>query len=71
MLQIEALETKYSMLEVELINSRKTSQEEMLTFLEEEVGTQLTNISNQRMKMETRLRHNHQVLLELQRFMAV
>ena len=42
------------------------SQEEMLTFMEEEVGTKLTNISNERMKMEARLRHNHQVFMEPQ-----
>ena len=64
MLQIDALQTKYQKLEEELIKSRRTSQEEMLTFMEEDVGTTLTNISNERMKMEARLRHNHQVLLK-------
>ena len=66
MLQIQALQTKYQKLEEELIKSRRISQERMLTFMEEDVGTKLTNISNERMKMEARLRHNHQVLLEPQ-----
>ena len=34
--------------------------------MEEDVGTKLTNISNERMKMEARLRHNHQVFTEPQ-----
>ena len=66
MLQIQALQTKYRKLEEELIKSRRMSQEEMLTFMEEKVGTKLTNISNERMKMEARLRHNHQVFMEPQ-----
>ena len=66
MLQIQALQTKYQKLEEELIKSRRISQERMLTFMEEEVGTKLTNTSNERMKMEARLRHNHQVFTEPQ-----
>ena len=52
---------KYYQLEEELIKSRRSSQEEMLVFMEEEVGTKLTNLSNMRVRIEARLRHNHQV----------
>ena len=33
----------------------------MLVFMEEEVGTKLSKLSNMRVKIEARLRHNHQV----------
>ena len=33
----------------------------MLVFMEEEVGTKLSNLSNMRVRIEARLRHNHQV----------
>ena len=52
---------KYQELEAELLRSRRSSQEEMLVFMEEEVGTKLSNLSNLRVRIEARLRHNHQV----------
>ena len=58
---MEALQNKYEKLEEELIKSRRTTQEEMLVFMEEEVGTKLSNLSNLRVRIEARLRHNHQV----------
>ena len=59
--KIKAIELKYQKLEEELINSRRSTQEEMLVFMEEEVGTKLSNLSNLRVRIEARLRHNHQV----------
>ena len=53
--------TAYKKLEEELVESRRTSQEEMVLFMEEQVGANLSNMSNQRMKIESRLRHNHKV----------
>ena len=61
MLKIEAIQLKYQKLEEELLKSRRSSQEEMLVFMEEEVGTKLSNLSNLRVRIEARLRHNHQV----------
>ena len=61
MLKIEAIQLKYQQLEEELLKSRRSSQEEMLVFMEEEVGTKLSNLSNLRVRIEARLRHNHQV----------
>ena len=61
MLKIEAIQLKYQKLEEEWIKSRRSSQEGMLVFIEEEVGSQLTNLSNLRVRIEARLRHNHQV----------
>ena len=52
---------KYRQLEEELLKTRRSSQEEMLVFMEEEVGTKLSNLSNLRVRIEARLRHNHQV----------
>ena len=61
MLKIEAIKLKYKKLEEELLKSRRSTQEEMLVFMEEEVGTKLSNLSNLRVRIEARLRHNHQV----------
>lgn len=58
---MKALETKYRQLEEELLKSRRATQEKMTEFMEEEVGGQLTDVINQRMKIEARIRHNHQV----------
>ena len=58
---MEALQNRYEKLEEELIKSRRSTQEEMLVFMEEEVGTQLSNLRNLRVRIEARLRHNHQV----------
>ena len=58
---MEALQNRYALLEEELIKSRRSTQEEMLVFMEEEVGTKLSNLSNMRVRIEARLRHNHQV----------
>ena len=58
---MEALQKKYKKLEEELIKTRRSTQEEMLVFMEEEVGTKLSNLSNLRVRIEARLRHNHQV----------
>ena len=58
---MEALQNRYEKLEEELIKSRRSTQEEMLVFMEEEVGTKLSNLSNLRVRIEARLRHNHQV----------
>ena len=52
---------KYSQLEEELLETRRSSQEKMLVFMEEDVGTKLSNLSNLRVRIEARLRHNHQV----------
>ena len=60
-MQISAVEAEYKRLEAELLKSRRSSQEEMLMFMEEEVGTKLSNLSNLRVRIEARLRHNHQV----------
>ena len=59
--KIEAIQLKYQNLEEELIKTRRSTQEEMLVFMEEEVGTKLSNLSNLRVRTEARLRHNHQV----------
>ena len=61
MLKIRVIQHKYKELEEELIKSRRSLQEEMLVFMEEEVGTKLFNLSNQRVRIEARLRQNHQV----------
>ena len=58
---MKALQKKYKKLEEELIKTRRSTQEEMLVFMEEEVGTKLSNLSNLRVRIEARLRHNHQV----------
>ena len=58
---MEALQNKYEKLEEELIKTRRSTQEEMLVFMEEEVGTKLSTLSNLRVRIEARLRHNHQV----------
>ena len=58
---MEPLQNRYEKLEEELIKSRRSTQEEMLVFMEEEVGTKLSNLSNLRVRIEARLRHNHQV----------
>ena len=60
-LQINALQNEYKKQEEELLKCRRSSQEEMLVFMEEEVGTKLSNLSNLRVRIEARLRHNHQV----------
>ena len=52
---------KYNQLEEELLKTRRSSQEEMLVFMEEDVGNKLSNLSNMRVRIEARLRHNHQV----------
>ena len=60
-MQISAVKAEYRKLEEELIKTRRSSQEEMLVFMEEDVGTKLSNLSNLRVRIEARLRHNHQV----------
>ena len=60
-LQINALQEEYRKREEELLKCRRSKQEEMLVFMEEEVGTKLSNLSNLRVRIEARLRHNHQV----------
>ena len=60
-MQISAVKAEYRKLEEELLKIRRSSQEEMLVFMEEEVGTKLSNLSNLRVRIEARLRHNHQV----------
>ena len=60
-LQMNALQEEYRKREEELLKCRRSSQEEMLVFMEEEVGTKLSNLSNLRVRIEARLRHNHQV----------
>ena len=60
-LQINALQEEYRKREEELLKCRRSKQEEMLVFMEEEVGTKLSNLSNMRVRIEARLRHNHQV----------
>ena len=60
-LQINALQNEYKKQEEALLKCRRSKQEEMLVFMEEEVGTKLSNLSNLRVKIEARLKHNHQV----------
>jgi len=52
---------KYEKLEKEFLASRKNTKEELNRYMEREVGTVLSQLSNNRMKIEAQLRQNHQV----------
>jgi len=52
---------KYEKLEKEFLANRKKTNEELNRYMEREVGTVLSQLSNNRMKIEAQLRQNHQV----------
>jgi len=55
---------KYEKLEKEFLASRKKTKEELNRYMEKEVETVLSQLSNSRMKIEAQLRQNHQVGIE-------
>jgi len=59
---------KYEKLEKEFLASRKKTKEELNRYMEKEVGTVLSQLSNSRMKIEAQLRQNHQVSAEFNIF---
>jgi len=56
------MKLQYAKLEKELVASRKKTKEELEKYMEREVGTVLSQLSNSRMKIEAQLRQKHQVL---------
>jgi len=61
-LQLASMKLKYEFLEKELVASRNGTKEKLEKYMEKEVGTVLSQLSNSRMKIEAQLRQNHQVL---------
>ncbi|XP_067931006.1 E3 ubiquitin-protein ligase TRIM56-like [Watersipora subatra] len=58
--QIPAIKDKYDDVEKKLIESRRKTQEEVTEFMEDKIGTMLTNLSNKRADLEARMKNNHQ-----------
>jgi len=50
---------KYEKLEKEFLANRKKTNEELNRYMEREVGTVLSQLSNNRMKIEAQLRQMH------------
>ncbi|XP_067929936.1 uncharacterized protein [Watersipora subatra] len=59
--QINAIRAKYKQLEQELVEARKTTQNQMTAFAEKEVGEALANLSRRRADIENKVKNNHQV----------
>jgi len=59
---------KYEKLEKEFLASRKKTKEELNRYMEREVETVLSQLSNSRMKIEAQLKQNHQVCVEFNIF---
>ena len=59
--QIEDIRSKYHKLEEELIESRKTTQGDMVTFMEEDVYKALCELTNHRTRADARLKHSNEV----------
>jgi len=59
---------KYEKLEKEFLASRKKTKEELNRYMDREVETVLSQLSNSRMKIEAQLRQNHQVSVEFNIF---
>lgn len=59
--QIESDKEKYEQLEDEFLGKRRQVQTQMLTFMEEGVGKAMVELSNHRLRIHGRLKHNHQV----------
>jgi len=52
---------KYEKLEKEFLASRKKTNEELNRYMEREVETVLSQLSNSKMKIEAQVKQNHQV----------
>ncbi|XP_067931041.1 uncharacterized protein [Watersipora subatra] len=59
--QINAIRAKYKQLEQELVEARRTTQNQMTAFAEKEVGEALANLSRQRADIENKVKNSHQV----------
>ena len=59
--QLEAIRQKYVKMETELREKRQKRIEEIAEFMEENVLVKWTNLRNQRRKIETRVKHSHEV----------
>jgi len=58
---LAAIKLKYDKLEEELLASRQKVKEELNRYMEKEVGTVWTELSNNRRKIEAQLRQDNQV----------
>jgi len=58
---LAAIKLKYDKLEEEFLASRKKVSEGLNRYMEREVGTVWTELSNNRRKIEAQLRHDNQV----------
>ena len=63
---MKVLEVKYAKLERELLELREKTKNEIVEFLEGEVGIKLSVLSRHRLNIEARLKHSHQVNTSLQ-----
>ncbi|XP_067932426.1 uncharacterized protein [Watersipora subatra] len=58
---MEAIETKYALLEQELIEKRHKSKVQIAEFMEGNVGLKLMDLSKHRLNIEAWFKHSHQV----------
>ena len=64
-LQLTAIKQKYDRLEAELRKKRQNGKKAMTNFMEDNVLVKWTELRNQRRKIETRVKHSHEVRLEI------
>ena len=62
-LQLTVIRQKYARLEAELREKRQKGKEAMAEFMEDNVLVKWTELRNQRRKIETRVKHSHEVRL--------
>jgi len=62
---------KYEGLEKDFLASRKKTKEELNRYMEREVGTVLSQLSNNRMKIDARLKRNNQACKILSVIIAI
>ena len=62
--QLEVIRQKYIKMETELREKRQKRKEDIAEFMEENVLVKWTELRNQRRKMETRVKHSHEVCLK-------